>query len=350
MSVSNYYSVVAVTVTYGSRKKLLQKVLDNLVTLGLNRIIVVDNGANWNVKSELQDKYDNFIETVELKKNSGSAHGFFTGIRQALASNADYIWLLDDDLLPSAGSLEKIINEHKNISATNSPDKFAVLASRPDYVNLIKARGNICKLYPKNNTFLEFSAWDIPNKIYNRTGFFKSKGKAQKIESIFLMRRSPYGGLFFHRSVIDKIGYPNIDFGLYVDDYEYTERLSNCGGGVYLLVDATLNELEKSWNSSINKKSPTSFENWLTGPDFRVYYTIRNMVYLETHRISFAKSIYCINKYIYLTVLIGFAFGMWKLSRLSLIFNAIAKGEKGELGLDPRYPLPNPLFEMQDSC
>lgn len=341
MTEFNTPSITAVTVTYGNRKALLQEVLKKLTTLGLKHIVVVDNGAKWPVKSELEKIYPDIAEIVELKKNNGSAHGFCAGIRKAYESGADYIWLLDDDLSPNTNCLEKLTVEYKRISTFNSLDKFAVLASRPDYINAIKSKRAKSEFSPKSNTFLEFSILDIPNKLLRRIHFFNSKEKTQDLKKFYLMQRSPYGGLFFHRSIIDKIGLPNTDFGLYVDDYEYTERLANCGGGIYLIPEAGLNELETSWNSKGNEKKRTSFENWLTGPDFRVYYTVRNMVYLETRRIHRLKFLYILNKFIYLTILIGLAAKKRKFSRLNLILKAIHKGEKGILGMDPNHPLPN---------
>lgn len=337
----NTHSITAVTVTYGNRKTLLKGVLKNLASLGLNRIIVVDNGAKWPVNSDLKKEYPNIVVTVEMKKNNGSAHGFYAGIRKAHESGAEYIWLLDDDLAPSDNCLEKLKIEYKNISKFNCLDKFAILASRPDYENLIKFSEKTLEFSMPKNTFLEFNISKTLNKLLRRISFFNSKKRIQNIKNFYLMPRSPYGGLFFHRSLVNNIGLPNTDFGLYVDDYEYTERLANSGGGVYLIPEAKLNELETSWNSKGNKKTNTSFENWLTGPDFRVYYTVRNMVYLETHRHTRSKILYFINKIVYLTILTGFAIRKQKLSRLNLILEAICKGESGILGMDPKYPLPN---------
>ena len=56
---------------------------------------------------------------------------------------------------------------------------------------------------------------------------------------------APYGGLFFHKKLIDIIGYPMEDLFLYQDDFEYTYRITKNGGKIYLILNSTVKDLEK---------------------------------------------------------------------------------------------------------
>ena len=124
--------VTVVTVTYGERRALLHQVLDALPAQGVSRAVVVDNGARWPVKDELAAAYGDFVDVVEMGRNTGSAGGFAAGIQRALETGAEFIWLLDDDNRPVPDCLAALSAAYQELRGQHPADLLAVLAFRPE--------------------------------------------------------------------------------------------------------------------------------------------------------------------------------------------------------------------------
>jgi glycosyltransferase involved in cell wall biosynthesis len=119
--------VVAVVVTF-NRKHLLAGCLDALArqTHPVERVVLVDNastdGTEEHVRaSGIAERLD--LDYVRLRRNGGGAEGFHYGVRAALASECDWIWLMDDDCEPRDDCLERLLD-----SAPASDEDTAVLA------------------------------------------------------------------------------------------------------------------------------------------------------------------------------------------------------------------------------
>src|ERR1700693_3664837 len=99
--------VCAVVVTH-DRLLLLQECIQAIQeqTHKVCEIIVVDNGSSDGTAEWLagQQKL-----TVISQANLGGAGGFNAGIRKAHDRGADWIWCLDDDTIPQADCLEKLL-------------------------------------------------------------------------------------------------------------------------------------------------------------------------------------------------------------------------------------------------
>jgi GT2 family glycosyltransferase len=112
---------------------------------------------------------------------------------------------------------------------------------------------------------------------------------------------APYGGMFFHKNLIDSIGYPNEEFYLYADDHEWSYRITKNSGDIYLVLDSLVDDIDTSWHV---KSSFIPFINYLYyGTDFRVYYAVRNRVKFEINDLLMNKTSYLINKYLLLLIL-----------------------------------------------
>ena len=67
----------------------------------------------------------------------------------------------------------------------------------------------------------------------------------------YFTKSPPYGGLFFHRSIIDIIGLPDTNYFLYGDDFDFSYRITKKGGKIFLVTQSVIEDLEKSLTSSI---------------------------------------------------------------------------------------------------
>src|SRR5947208_3512337 len=100
--------VTAVVVTYGNRFNLLKQVVTRLLEECIDLIIIINNGSTSESFTKLSELANNnsVIKLFSFQKNEGSAIGFRKGIELAYNSENEFIWILDDDNVPSNGALD----------------------------------------------------------------------------------------------------------------------------------------------------------------------------------------------------------------------------------------------------
>ena len=101
-------------VTY-NRKRLLVDCLEALArqTRPVERVVLVDNastdGTEEHVRaSGLGERLE--IDYLRLRRNGGGAEGFHYGVRAALETGCDWLWLMDDDCEPRGDCLERLLD------------------------------------------------------------------------------------------------------------------------------------------------------------------------------------------------------------------------------------------------
>ncbi len=106
--------VVAVVVTF-NRHDLLQTLVARLAevrerTPALVEVLVVDNASTDDTGEWLAGRSD--VTARTLPDNRGGAGGFHAGLRWAAEeTDADLVWLMDDDGLPEVECLERLLRE-----------------------------------------------------------------------------------------------------------------------------------------------------------------------------------------------------------------------------------------------
>ena len=222
--------ICAVIVTYGDRFHLLVQVMDACYKEGVDKIIVVDNASIESSKKQLKEyEKDNKdrLQVIYLDENTGSAGGYKRVLREAYNCNeCEFIWLLDDDNMPQKDSLiilkkfwNKLEDEHKE-------EKVSLLSYRPDRVQYKEAimTHNPNLVLGRKNSFLGFHILDLPIKVIRvikrkmgiSTFIDNSNIKSGRVAV------APYGGMFFHKNIINTIGYPRKEFFVYADDHEWS--------------------------------------------------------------------------------------------------------------------------------
>lgn len=204
----------------------------------------------------------------------------------------EYIWLLDDDNLPAEGALRALVDTYE---ALEYPDKkrSVALASaregliRPHYRAIVSNRPD---LMISKNSFFGFNVLHYYHKLVNAL-----RGPVDnKTGSGATLPRLPFayfGGLFFHKALIDNVGYPCHVFYLYWDDIEWTYRITTRGGAIFLVPRSRVVDIDNSAGRHIVLKRPLSRYRRLYGmPTERVYYVVRNHIYFE--RLHLVDNIY----------------------------------------------------------
>uniref|UniRef100_F4C589 Glycosyl transferase family 2 n=1 Tax=Sphingobacterium sp. (strain 21) TaxID=743722 RepID=F4C589_SPHS2 len=324
------YNVCVLTVTYGNRWAFLKQILERVLSFEhVVDIIVVDNGSDYDLKKELDQLNSSIITLLQETENLGSAGGYKAGLGYFVShSNADFAWLLDDDNLPEKGALEKLINAWPSIRLTE--DRKALFSLRTDRKNhvLIAQGADPYQYYLVPDNFMGFHFFRIFSNQYRKLAgqnrYNSSPLRPSKLPYV------PYGGLFLHRRLVEFIGYPDERLFVYVDDSEYTNRITEMGGEIWLIPDSRINDVDISqgitykhrfWRSAI-------LDLW----NFRTFYQVRNRLYFYSRHAIKNRFIFALNKWLYMTghYLISIITGKHKAYKEFRI--AVADGLAGRLG------------------
>lgn len=105
-------TVTALVVTY-NRFELLLLTLGALQaqTRPVDRIVLLDNGSSDGTYARLLASGLDLrrVDYVRLDSNRGPARGFWQGMSYAVADGADWVWVMDDDVLPDPDCLESLL-------------------------------------------------------------------------------------------------------------------------------------------------------------------------------------------------------------------------------------------------
>lgn len=323
------YKVCVVTVTYGARWLFLEQVLLRMLTFSeVYNVVVVNNASSYSVADSVNSLKDKRIIVIDQDENLGSAGGYKKGLEYALKLNCDYIMLLDDDNLPGTSCMQELTASWTKVA---DPDnKKALFCLREDRLQHLKiARGtDPYRYYLTPDNFLGFSVFRI---FYNQFNKLKDKFRSTKdFLGSAKIPYVPYGGLFFHRSLLDEIGLPDERFYLYVDDSEFTYRITACGGNIWLIPSCKIEDIDKSQGVGYR---PSLFRSQLLDQySFRTYYHVRNMIYFNKRVAVNNNFIFAINKILYLGGLLFLSILHRQKHQYKKIVEAAKDGLNGNLG------------------
>lgn len=330
-------SVTVVTVTYGKRWSYLQQVLARLADLPVVRhIIVVDNASQDAVASRVAaESFKDKVSVVDMGENAGSAKGYKQGLQAALSdSGAQFIYMLDDDNLPAPDALDLLLEA---FDAHHANRRNAFLSVRPDRPELVKAARTGQPIRHILNSFSGFHigcfARDKLKRLRGQSGPDRmgDSGPAASIQIDF----APYGGLLMHRELVERIGLPDETYYLYADDHDYTSRIAQHGGAIFLVSGSLVQDIETSWHLATNSKTHALYSR--SNSEFRVFYSVRNRVALEQRFLVKNRFVYFANLLIYLGfrclhALIAERDPKAVIRRTRLIHRAISDGLSERLG------------------
>lgn len=330
------YSII---VTYKDRSHLLKQVIDVLLSIGIHKIIIVDNNSHENTKkylANLKKKNDSIIKVVELNKNCGSAYAFSLGIKVAIKEkDCEYMWLLDDDNKPDKEAFNELKKYWNSLSEPDKKNKIALASFRENKHIYFKAvQENKPRLVlGKNNIFRSFHMFDIPRSFIRKFSKHNAIPHGCEYRDHGEVAAYPYGGLFFHKNIVKDNGLPDEKYYVYMDDLDFTHRLVQRGGKIILLLNSRIVDIEESWNLkkfafiSIAKERDCS----------RLYYAIRNRVYFEKMFLVDNYPIYFINLIVYSIIVLSVSMSNLKFKNIHTYCTAVRHGLKGEMGINSNF-------------
>jgi rhamnopyranosyl-N-acetylglucosaminyl-diphospho-decaprenol beta-1,3/1,4-galactofuranosyltransferase len=234
-------TVCCLVVTY-NRKELLRECLTAVgaQTRAPDHVVVFDNASTDGTPELLAAEFPS-AEVVRLPSNEGSSGGFHEGIKWVAAQGYDWIWMMDDDTIPSDTALERLL------AATQPGDGLpepSMLGSK-----VVWTDGAVHPMNPPGS--------DLANvDLYLRS----------VEQGLVPIRWNTFPSLLVKREAVERHGLPRKHFFIWGDDIDFTARILRHEPG-YLVID-----------SVAEHRTPTAHKPAEGGPRF--YYAVRNSLFI----------------------------------------------------------------------
>jgi rhamnopyranosyl-N-acetylglucosaminyl-diphospho-decaprenol beta-1,3/1,4-galactofuranosyltransferase len=264
---SNKNRIAVVIVTY-NRKQLLGECLEALLnqTYPLDALYIIDNASADGTPEYLVDKGlidkpiypdknpleetktipllqfpDKTIEVhyVRMHENTGGAGGFHEGVKRAY-QGYDWLWLMDDDVLPYKNTIEGLINE---------------------------------VLVHNGRVIVPITITAVDNSINKNLGLL-------------------FAGGLLSCEVFKTIGLPRPEFFIYFDDLEFEWRMNNAN---IKILQSTQGAVKHTDWISQPKKSRKILWRTITRPvipHWKIYYYARNGIYMQLIYRKYCRALY----------------------------------------------------------
>lgn len=247
---NRYLKVDAVVVTYNRLEKL-KECINSLLLMNLQKIIVINNNSNDGTNDYLKELSINNRNVIsyKLRENVVGAGGFNFGLKKFIEnSDSDYVWIMDDDTIPTAESLEKLVHGIEKIPS----EKRGFAVGQIYWTDGSLARMNI----PTYFSIKEYESEDIKT-----------------------IQEASFVAILFPRETIVSVGYPIKDFFIWGDDVEYTRRICKLG-----LIGIQVIDAEILHKMSSNNSTNIIHENQDIGRIKRYFFDFRNRIYLSKEK------------------------------------------------------------------
>lgn len=319
------FALHIVIVTYNNRWDYLNTNLTQLENCAPDSsVVVVNNGGDVDLSKNLSKYKFSSLEIINSSSNRGSAWAFKVGIQSVLNTDrSDLIFLLDDDNLIAPDAIKILTDNFTQYSSHYSFDGFALMAIRlqRNYLTAVAAGASVDSHFPQANEFLGFGIRQVRNK------FLIGKTNSTAIKRGIRIPCAPYGGLFFHKNLIKKIGLPDERFFVYADDFEFTYRISKSGGGIFLIPNGKISDIEESWQA---RSSESVFRPKFLFPENNLtYIAVRNFVYFQKQNLVTNQFYFWVNKSLYTLILLLIAIFTFRMGAFKRFRKAVNDGIKG---------------------
>lgn len=209
----------AIILSYKDNFVTIGKTVTAVRKCGVDEIVLINNGGLSKFPVNLKD-----VNVYVTEKNLGSSGGYKFGMQIA---SQDYFWLLDADNVPNPDALD-ILKEHYN-------------------------GGAVCSYRKRHGAIANLNSYDLKpitgrNAVLGFTflkPFKRNRIWAQREPMRLAVSKIPvatWGGMFFHKSLIWIIGYPDTRYFTYTDDYDWSRRIVDIGMDLLLVRDSIIKD------------------------------------------------------------------------------------------------------------
>jgi GT2 family glycosyltransferase len=328
-------TVTAVIVTYGDRWSSLSLLLEHLSEdRCIAKIILIDNNSKYDVASRCTDGGFTKVHTIVMQVNCGSASGFAAGMRVACESEAEYIMLFDDDTVPLQSTIAPMVDRLQALNKVTGSKINAVVPLRDSQMTFLRNKFSKNELWLADESVIGLNVFNFLQR------HLKGKRGGQPVMPVIGMAygHAPYGGLMFHKDLCKVNGFPNEEYVLYYDDIDYTHRILEKGGNVWLCTEAYIRDVDVNYSATMMSRPFLGFI--YADSDTKVYYQIRNQIHFEFTCMSRHKCFFLINAAVFSFFALVLSLSLLRFRRARVLLEAISHGLLGKLGMHPLYTLP----------
>ena len=250
------------------------------------------------------------------------------GLSRALETQADLVWLLDDDNFVQPDALTTLLAELENADAHTAELPPTLCCARDD-INLhasLLAGMPAQLVFPPRGSSIYF---DVPHFV--RKWRWGRHTRGRECTALTEIPYAPFGGLLLHRVTIEKVGLPQRSLVLYEDDTEYTSRIRRAGGKLSLARDSRIQDGDPKWTSSGIWRGPGA--HITAGNDVRLYYYVRNRALYDLSMTTtmLEKARLCANSIVILAYAAVTAVLARKWREFTIFITAMWRGYHGDL-------------------
>lgn len=202
--------IFAVVLTY-NRKDLLNRCLQAVYsqTRACDGVIVIDNASTDGTEQMLRELDFSDLEVHVLSNNIGASGGFNAGFRLAYQKGADFVWMMDDDVIPSPDALQRLLEADKLLEE-NALERAFLLSTAYTEGGLIT---NAPSMDQRRNR-IDYENWPLTLE-----------------HGIVPVRRATFVSILVPRSTLADYGLPLAPMFIWGEDTEYTLRITKKAPG-----------------------------------------------------------------------------------------------------------------------
>jgi GT2 family glycosyltransferase len=298
-------SIASVTVAYNGAG-VLRRHLGSLQQQSrkLDEIVVVDNASDDDTQHLLVAEYPD-VTVLRLPENGGVGGGLAAGLAYAaLEKKHDWVWMFDQDSVPSPDALERLLSGLQHLDAAECPAILAPVCVHPQ----------TGMTYPA----LSWQGWR----------FVRSAVRPEQPVTFVDMVIS--SGSLVRKEAIAEAGLPRKDFFMDFVDYEHCLRLRRHGFRIAVVRDSILEHAigSPSTFTILGRK-----KSWADHAPWREYYMTRNEIFTIWHyHPQLATKGFVLHRIAHhaLGILL---FGKRKLDCFGMIWRGFVDGRAGRLGI-----------------
>ncbi len=245
----------AVIVSYNRRELLLEAVEAVLAQdVPVSRLVVVDNASDDGSADAVQHAFPS-VDIVRMPVNLGGAGGFAVGMAVAVQSDSDWVWVMDDDTIPT-------------------PTAHSALLTAVSADGLIDVAGS---------KVVWTDGREHPMNTPRRKPFVRGpEARAARAAGVTAVRSSSFVSMMIRSDAIRRRGLPVADYFIWNDDFEYSTRLLRGRRGVFVPASVVVHKTRVLGATDAD-------------PGERFYYEVRNKMwmFLRSHGLApWEKAVY----------------------------------------------------------
>lgn len=241
--------VCVVIVTWNNKGDVLANLRSlEKVKYSNKTVVVVDNASIDGTEEAIKKEFPLVVLLVN-KKNLGGSGGFNTGLTYALQkTDAEYVWMLDNDVIPHENSLIGLVTTIEKSPETGIVGSKIFVHGRP---GILQEIGSI----------LSFSYESARGHL---AGSYDETGNSEEYDVDYV----PACSLLIKRECLENTGIMDDRFFLYWDDMDLCTRVKRSGYKVMATTSSSV------WHKHKGVTDTTTTSN---------YYFLRNKLYFFEH-------------------------------------------------------------------